>query len=87
MKIDKRYHFICDICGVVKRRAFDAFSISDKERGVGICKSCAARLFPPEDDFEDDVAYFADTSPAVKPKKPEKVEVIPLDQVDLLGGI
>ena len=87
MKIDKRYHFICDICGVVKRRAFDAFSIPDKEHGVGICKCCAERLFPSEDEYDDPIEYFAATSPPVIKKKPEKPVVVPLDQISLFPGV
>ena len=81
------YEAYCDICGKIKRRAFDFFDIPDKTKPIRICKSCADVLFPSEEDEEDPIEYFAATSPPVIKKKPEKPVVVPLDQISLFPGV
>ena len=80
------YEAYCDICGKIKRRAFDFFDIPDKTKPIGICKSCADVLFPSEDDGEDAIEYFARTVNPLQKKKVSKpfVDAKPLDQIKLI---
>ena len=93
---DKRYMAKCDICGKVKRQAFDFFSIPDRFRMIGVCKACKENLSDDPGFNEDetevdlDLEYLGATaSQWVKPlkvfkaKRPNPDPVIKYEQIPL----
>lgn len=79
MNFDPRYHAICDICGAIKRRAYDFYQVYNRTKPIGICKTCAKSMFPEEEEDSIDPEVFLKTI-----KKTASVKPKPLDQIKLI---
>ena len=79
MNFDVRYHAICDICGCVKRRAYDFYVVYERTKPIGICKTCAKSMFPEEEQGDVDPSVFLNRPKKAAPAKPK-----PLDQIKLI---
>ena len=78
MNLDPRYHAICDICGSIKRRAYDFHHVFNSAKPIGICKTCFKTMFPEEVQGDVDPSIFLKDR-----KKPEVSKPKPLDQIKL----